>query len=298
MNLQQMRYFVMVARLGNVTEAAKALHIAQPPLSRQIKQLEQELGVVLFDRSGRRLHLTETGHMLLHRAEEILNLTDRTVCELSSSELGQEGILSLVVVPSMSLMVLPQMIAAFKELYPKITYRLLVGESLRVIELLEKGVIETAIVHLPVDEDYFASYKLPTERLALVYDAAFFPQLEGTFELPVSRLQGLPLLCHRRYKELLEQSAAKNGIQAYFFCLSDDSNYLIAWAKAGLGLAVIPESAEAIARHEGLACVRMDDPELTTTAAVVWGRKHYHSPTTRNFISFIPQYFEQCKKFC
>ena len=92
MNLQQMRYFVMVARLGNVTEAAKALHIAQPPLSRQ---LEQELGVVLFDRSGRRLHLTETGHMLLHRAEEILNLTDRTVCELSSSELGQEGILSL-----------------------------------------------------------------------------------------------------------------------------------------------------------------------------------------------------------
>ena len=91
MNLQQMRYFVMVARLGNVTEAAKALHIAQPPLSRQIKQLEQELGVVLFDRSGRRLHLTETGHMLLHRAEEILNLTDRTVCELSSSELGQEG---------------------------------------------------------------------------------------------------------------------------------------------------------------------------------------------------------------
>ena len=138
MNLQQMRYFVMVARLGNVTEAAKALHIAQPPLSRQIKQLEQELGVVLFDRSGRRLHLTETGHMLLHRAEEILNLTDRTVCELSSSELGQEGILSLGVVPSMSLMVLPQMIAAFKELYPKITYRLLIGESLRVIELLEK----------------------------------------------------------------------------------------------------------------------------------------------------------------
>ncbi len=69
--------------------------------------------MVLFDRSGRRLHLTETGHMLLHRAEEILNLTDRTVCELSSSELGQEGILSLGVVPSMSLMVLPQMIAAF-----------------------------------------------------------------------------------------------------------------------------------------------------------------------------------------
>ena len=134
--------------------------------------------------------------------------------------------------------------------------------------------------------------------MALVYDAAFFPQLEGTFELPVSRLQGLPLLCHRRYNELLEQSAAKNGIQAYFFCLSDDSNYLIAWAKAGLGLAVIPESAEAIARHEGLACVRMDDPDLTTTAAVIWTRKHYHSPTARNFISFIPQYFEQCKKFC
>ena len=235
--------------------------------------------------------------MLLHRAEEILNLTDRTVCELSSSELGQEGILSLGVVPSMSLMVLPQMIAAFKELYPKITYRLLIGESLRVIELLEKGVIETAIVHLPVDEDYFASYKLPTERLALVYDAAFFPQLEGTFELPVSRLQGLPLLCHRRYKELLEQSAAKNGIQAYFFCLSDDSNYLIAWRKPVWDWLLSPSQQKRSPGMKAGLCP-YGDPELTTTAAVVWGRKHYHSPTTRNFISFIPQYFEQCKKFC
>ena len=216
MNLQQMRYFVTVARLGNVTEAAKALHIAQPPLSRQIKQLEQELGVELFDRSGRRLHLTETGHLLLHRAEEILNLTDRTMCELSSNELGQEGILSLGVVTSMGLMVLPQLIAAFKEDYPKITYRLLIGETLRVIELLEKGIIEIAIVHLPVDEASFDSYKLPPERLALVYDAAVFPQLHGDYELPVSRLQGLPLLCHRRYKELMEQAAQKNGIQAQF----------------------------------------------------------------------------------
>ena len=87
----------------------------------------------------------------------------------------------------------------------------------------------------------------------------------------------------------------KREIPAYFFCLSDDSNYLIAWAKAGLGLAVIPESAEAIARHEGLACVRMDDPDLTTTAAVIWTRKHYHSPTARNFISFIPQYLNSAK---
>ncbi|WP_455651488.1 LysR family transcriptional regulator [Phascolarctobacterium sp.] len=296
MNLQQMRYFVTVARLGNVTEAAKALHIAQPPLSRQIKQLEQELGVELFDRSGRRLHLTETGHLLLHRAEEILNLTDRTMCELSSNELGQEGILSLGVVTSMGLMVLPQLIAAFKEDYPKITYRLLIGETLRVIELLEKGIIEIAIVHLPVDEASFDSYKLPPERLALVYDAAVFPQLHGDYELPVSRLQGLPLLCHRRYKELMEQAAQKNGIQAQFFCLSDDSNSLIAWAKAGLGLAVIPESAEAIAQREGLACIRFADRSLMTTAAVVWARKHYHAPTTRNFISFIPQYFEQKKK--
>ena len=179
MNLQQMRYFVMVARLGNVTEAAKALHIAQPPLSRQIKQLEQELGVVLFDRSGRRLHLTETGHMLLHRAEEILNLTDRTVCELSSSELGQEGILSLGVVPSMSLMVLPQMIAAFKELYPKNNLSVVDRRKFTGDRIAGKGVIETAIVHLPVDEDYFASYKLPTERLALVYDAAFFRSWRG-----------------------------------------------------------------------------------------------------------------------
>lgn len=296
MNLQQMRYFVTVARTGNITEASKLLHIAQPPLSRQIKQLEQELGVILFDRSGRRLHLTETGHMLLYRAEEILNLTDRTMYELSSSELGQEGVLSLGVVTSMGLMVLPQLIAAFKELYPKITYRLMIGETLRVTELLEKGIVEAALVHLPVDEEYFASYKLPAERLILVYDATVFSRLREHEELPVEKLAGMPLLCHRKYKDLMEQAAAKSGIPAYFFCLSDDSNSLIAWAKAGLGLAVIPESAQAIARRESLSCCWLDDLDLLTTAAVIWANKHYHSAPARNFIGFIPQYFEQKKK--
>ena len=163
----------------------------------------------------------------------------------------------------MSLMVLPQMIAAFKELYPKITYRLLIGESLRVIELLEKGVIETAIVHLPVDEDYFASYKLPTERLALVYDAAFFPQLEGTFELPVSRLQGLPLLCHRRYNELLEQSAAKNGIQAYFFCLSFSSPFsLIELRKWRTNIILPADILHRFPRHRHPIALSGDSPRL------------------------------------
>lgn len=292
MNLQQMRYFVTVARTGNITEASKLLHMAQPPLSRQIKQLEDELGVILFDRSGRRLHLTETGHLLLHRAEEILNLTDRTLGELSSSELGHEGVLSLGGVTSMGWLVLPQLIAAFQKQYPKITYRLLLGETLRMTELLEKGVLEAAIVRLPVDEEYFECYKLPAEQLVLVYDAAVFPQLRDREAVTMAQLAGLPLLCHRKYKTLLEAAAAQSNVAAYFFCLSDDSNSVIAWAEAGLGLAVIPESALAIAHREKLACSRLAEPMLATTAAVIWARKHYHSAPARNFIKFIPQYFQ------
>ena len=72
MNLQQMRYFVMVARLGNVTEAAKALHIAQPPLSRQIKQLEHAYGVLLFERVNHTVKLTPKGEQILQLAQKLL----------------------------------------------------------------------------------------------------------------------------------------------------------------------------------------------------------------------------------
>lgn len=149
MELQQMRYFLAVAETGNITAAAKLLHMAQPPLSRQIKQIENDLQVQLFDRSGRRLRLTEAGLILVQRVREILSLADRSMQEVRSSEQGSEGSLSLGTVASASSVLLPKLIAAFKDQYPKTQFQLWIGETSRITELLEKGIIEVGVVRPP-----------------------------------------------------------------------------------------------------------------------------------------------------
>lgn len=289
MELQQMRYFLAVAETGNITAAAKLLHIAQPPLSRQMKQIENDLQVQLFDRSGRRLRLTEAGRVLMLRVQEILNLTDRSLKEVRSSELGVEGILSLGTVASASFVLLPHMIADFKEQYPKTQFQLFIGETSRIIELLEKGIIEVGVVRHPFEDRYLESCCLPKERLLVAYSVEKFPDWQGKTVLTVKEIATAPLLIHRKYEMMLKRIMRRYGCKGDFLCLCDDIIPVIAWAGAGLGLAVIPESASEMARKQHLQCSIIDDEEMMTTSALIWTRKHYHSGIAANFIKFFTE---------
>ena len=289
MELQQMRYFLAVAETGNITAAAKLLHMAQPPLSRQIKQIENDLQVQLFDRSGRRLRLTESGLILVQRVREILSLADRSMQEVRSSEQGSEGSLSLGTVASASSVLLPKLIAAFKDQYPKTQFQLWIGETSRITELLEKGIIEVGVVRPPFDDEYFESCSLPQEKLVVAYDAERFPQLEGKAMLTVREMASAPLLIHRKYEMMLQRILRRHGCKGDFFCRCDDIIPTLVWAGAGLGLAVVPDSAMGLAQKQHLQCSFIDDQEMTTGSALIWARKHYRSGIATNFIRFFTE---------
>lgn len=157
MNLQQMRYFLTVAETGNITAAANLLHMAQPPLSRQIKQLEEELDTELFDRSGRHLQLTESGILLAHRAREILNLTERSLQEVRSVGQGISGTLYMGAVSTANYMLLPNLIKEFNKLYPQVRFQLVTEATTRITELLEKGVLELGIVRMPFNSNFLTA---------------------------------------------------------------------------------------------------------------------------------------------
>lgn len=124
MELHQLRYFQMVARLGHMTQAAEILHVAQPSLSRSIALLEQEIGVPLFDRTGRRIYLNQYGEILLRRVEFLFNGLERARHEITDLHGEAQGRVVLSVSHSSSLYLLPLLLSSFREHYPEIHFQI------------------------------------------------------------------------------------------------------------------------------------------------------------------------------
>ena len=151
MELRVLRYFLTVAREESINRAAEVLHITQPTLSRQLSQLEDEVGVRLFHRGARRITLTNEGILLRRRAEEILALVDKTERELIEQEMLVEGRIVIGSGELAAVQELPDMIASFQEKYPLVTYDIFTGTADLVKEQMEKGLIDIGVLLEPID---------------------------------------------------------------------------------------------------------------------------------------------------
>ncbi|MGV2805411.1 LysR family transcriptional regulator, partial [Clostridium perfringens] len=123
MDIRQLRYFLTIAQEGQITRAAKQLNMEQPPLSRQLKLMEEELGVLLFERSGKQLQLTHAGELLQNRAASLLNQFNETLTEVKEIHAGIRGMLSIGAVVS-CISLLPQRIQIFRQQYPEVTFKI------------------------------------------------------------------------------------------------------------------------------------------------------------------------------
>ena len=151
MELRVLNYFLAVAREENFTKAAKQLHVTQPTLSRQIAQLEEELGVKLFQRSNHNIILTEDGMMLKRRAQEILTLADRTKRDFLRKEANLEGTIAIGSGEFLSTRILTDCMAAFRTQHPLVRYELYSGHGGSVRERLDRGLLDVGLMAEPVD---------------------------------------------------------------------------------------------------------------------------------------------------
>lgn len=287
MDIRDIQYFLTIAEEGNITAAAKRLHIAQPPLSRQIKQLEDQLGVQLFERGKRKIKLTEAGHLLRMRAEQIIELMKTTTKELKDFDTGDRGTLSIGSVTSGATL-LPNLIRIFRDRYPNVLFRLREGETRRITELLDKGIVDLGMVRLPFDTDIYESINLPNEPLAI----AFRPGHPGmtsadSTDINLSELADKPLMIHRKYVAMLTEHCQQIGFTPYILCESDDVMPLLTWADANIGVAVVPRSAISLIPSTSLITRDIINPTLETTAAIIWVRNRYLPATAIHFLDLF-----------
>lgn len=156
MELRVLRYFLAVAREENITKAAALLHLTQPTLSRQLMQLEEELGVQLFRRSRYHIELTEDGMLLRRRAQELVDLAEKTTWEFTMRETELVGEIAIGAGETQSMSFLSRAIASFRERYPKVTFRIFSANADDVKERLDTGLLDMGLLTEPVDVGRYA----------------------------------------------------------------------------------------------------------------------------------------------
>lgn len=172
MELRTLRYFLAVAREENMTEAANVLHVTQPTLSRQIADLERELGVELFERTNRSCVLTSDGMRLRQRAEEIISLVEQTEGELADRELGIVGNIRIGAGETRAMQVVLGAFADVRRDYPGVTCELYTGNADAVEERLERGLLDFALVIEPVNLEKYEWIRMPdANRVGLAVSA-------------------------------------------------------------------------------------------------------------------------------
>lgn len=161
MEFRVLKYFITVAREENMTKAAEVLHTTQSNLSRQLAELENAMGKKLFERGGRKITLTEEGMFLRKRAEEIVELTERTEDDLKNFNAVVSGVVHIGAVETHTMKMIANCILPLRESYPKITYDIFSGSIAEITDGLNNGLLDFGLVVAPIDMQKYDYIKLP-----------------------------------------------------------------------------------------------------------------------------------------
>lgn len=290
MNSKQLLYFASVAETGSFTAAAQKLGLSQPPLSKQIMLLEEELGVTLLKRGSRKAELTEEGIYLYGQARNILSIMDTTAAELSHFQDATSGILRLGTISSSGYVLTERILKDFCQRFPQIRFEITEGNTYELLEQLKNGIIECAVLRTPFNNDGFECIYGPEEALAAVGDPRFF-HCDETEPISLHDLIGVPLIQYRRFDSVLSAAFQNARIHPTVFCRNDDARTCLLWASAGLGVALVPETLTKLSLTDHLAVHRISCADTTTRMAAVYKKNGYVSNIAKEFVTHFHSKF-------
>ena len=283
MELRHLRYFLTICEERNISRAAKKLFMSQPPLSQQLKALEEELGVELFKRTTRSLEITEAGKVFQKKAVEILQLSDNMLKEVKSYDKKVTGTLRVGFVASSGATLLPDRIPEFYRKYPDINFQIKEGSTYRVLDLLDSGIIEVAIVRSPFNIKRYNSIELPTEPMIAIGTEKFLKNFESE-RIVVDELKNIPLIIDKRFKKLIGEACDQEGFAPRILCEGEDSRSLLLWAASGLGVALLPSSARKLMEKDNIMVKEIDCDLLKTKTLITWVKNRPLSVVAEKFI--------------
>lgn len=282
-----LHYFLAVARERNITNAAKALHITQPTLSRQMTLLEEEVGAKLFVRDSRPLALTDEGLLLRRRAEEILELMEKTEAEISSQEEQVEGMVSIGCGELASVKLLMEMIARFSGQYPRVCFDVYTANADQIKQRMDHGLTDVGLLMEPVDMERYEYIRMPVKERWAALMPAGVPLAQREF-VTAKDLADIPVIMPSRQK-VHDEVASWFGDgyeRLQLIGVSNLSTNAALMVRSGLGYALIVEGAMPFLEQSQIRMVPLH-PELTATSVLAWKRGQPFSSAASRFLESV-----------
>lgn len=284
MELRTLKYFLIVAREENITRAATLLHLTQPTLSRQMMQLEDELGTKLFHRSKHSIKLTEDGLRLKRRAQELVALAEKTKMEFSHKEEELEGELAVGCGETLNMSFLSQKMYQFRRLHPRVSYQIYSATADDVKERIEQGLLDIGLLTEPVDISRYDFLRMKRKErwgvLASMKSSVFEKE-----SVSAEDLTQIPLLLPGR-------TSVQHELSAWFGERFEQIDVAATYN-------LITNAANMVRHQVGTALCfdldfRYDDlkfiplfPRLETGAVLVWKKNQIFSSVVHSFLEFL-----------
>lgn len=285
MELRVLQYFLAVAREEDITRAAALLHITQPTRSRQMMQMEEELGVRLFYRGRYNVSLTEDGMLLRRRVQEILDLAEKTKKELRREQETVSGEIAIGCGETQNMEPLARLIASFQRKHPDVEFHIYTAIADDVKERLESGVLDLGLLLEPVEISKYHYLRMPLEETWRVLMRKDSPLAEKERITPED-LAGVPLIVAQR-------GSVRNELENWFghdlerlrvAATCDLSHYdQQVMVESGMGIAMVM----GFSLSNAMLCTRPMSPEITSGCVLVWKKEQVLAQAVAQFITYV-----------
>lgn len=289
MELFQLHSFLKVAEEGSVTRAADALYLTQPAVTQHIRSLENELGVMLFDRTGRGVRLTEAGEAFREYVRRCLAVLDEGRVVVSDLQEGTIGKLIIGAGVTTSIFHLPQWLQDFRDDYPEVDVVVRTGRSREVVQWVMEREIDLGLVTSPVDHPDLEVMGLFDEEIVLVTPPEHpLAQDKNTAQ----KLEAAPLILFPHgsgFRDYLDHTLAEAGVKAQVKMETDSVEAIKSFVMVGLGVSFLPESAVDAEVEAGLLKkVTVESlPRLARRTSIIYRGDRYLSTTARSFMQLL-----------
>jgi DNA-binding transcriptional LysR family regulator len=291
MDIRTLSYFLEVAKVGNISKAADNLHMSQPPLSRSIQLLEEELGVQLLIRGKRQVTLTPEGQFLKKRAEQMITLADKTVEQISGISGKISGKIYIGSIESLSVGKMPEWIVNFHNKYPDVTFNWWSGNSNDVLERLEHGLVDFAVVRTPCSNEKFVSKSLYKEPWSAYIPNDLVQKMPNVIDfkngrIPMACLEDIPLIVPsiRTRSQEIREWFAKIDIVPNICCEISPAMNALSLVDSGMGVAILPKSAAHAAKGMNISVFDITEPAKESEIILVYNKDARLSAAANRFI--------------
>jgi DNA-binding transcriptional LysR family regulator len=282
MELRLLNYFLHVAKEESISAAAHSLGITQPTLSRQLRDLEQELGTILFVRGARKIELTEEGLLLKRRAEEILSLTDLTQEEIRTFRQQLSGTVNIGVHPFLSVQKLGDWIHAFQQTNPQVLFSLISGSWDTLLEKAEQGLLDGIVCCTDMDPEKWNAVSLKDEEDVHLWIANGSPLADRFFITPQD-LHQTPLILpeSRDIRALIENWMHKDS-QTIVAALASNQSLMADLTASRIGAGFGLDNL-----NPALGETRILQPELKLNIRLAWQKDQPYGRAAQAFFTFL-----------